>query len=325
MNKKIIEHSFGIGLCICIAGVAQSLAGIIPIGAVTIAIILGIAVSNMRQLPAVMSHGIQFGEKKLLGLAIALMGLKLDFTILQTLGIKSLFVIIGTLCITIVTALLITQLSGFDKKCGLLLGIGNAICGSSAIAATEQIIGKKKETVGLSIVVINTLGALGMIALPLVATDLFHFSDIQSGVLIGNTLQAVAHVVAASISISDNCAQIATLVKMTRVLMLLPLSITLVFIFKNTQPNTNKKTSIPPFIIGFVACTLIASLNLIPTSMLEQIHTFSAYLLITAMAAIGLKISLKEIITNGKQALFVGSAIFGIQLLLSAIIVTLLY
>ncbi|HHI80497.1 MAG TPA: putative sulfate exporter family transporter, partial [Planctomycetes bacterium] len=181
----------GIALCAGIGGVGVLLAGSIPIGAVAIAILAGIVVGNVVRPGPGFGSGIQFCEKQLLSLAIALMGVNLDFGIVKELGFFSLGLVVAGVAVTIAAAVWIGKLLGFDQKFALLLGIGNGVCGSSAIAATEQIIGANEEEVGLSVAIVNGLGTVGIFVLPLVARSLFHFSDLDAGLLVGNTLQAV--------------------------------------------------------------------------------------------------------------------------------------
>lgn len=110
------------------------------------------------------------------------------------------------------------KIFAFDEKVALLLGIGNGFCGSSAIGATEHIIGVEKKDAGLSIAVVNFLGTVGMFLLPIVGTLFLKFDHLNSGLLIGNTLQAVGNVAAAGFSVSPLSGQTAMIVKMARIL-----------------------------------------------------------------------------------------------------------
>jgi uncharacterized integral membrane protein (TIGR00698 family) len=267
--------------------------------------------------------GIVFTEKKILPFAIALMGVNLNFQILEKLGFKSVIFVIISLSFTLSVTILLAKLLKFDKKFALLIGIGNGVCGSSAIAATEQIIGAKDKDVGLSIAIINFLGTIGMFLLPIFATLILKFSDIDSGILMGNTLQAVGQVVAAGFSINNDVGQTATLVKMTRILMLFPLIIILIVSFTKDRKNDssiNKKIDIPFFIIGFILFSLIPTFNILPGNQIKIIAKISHYALITAMVSIGLKISVQTVLKESKSALFIGSLIFMFQILFTILI-----
>ncbi|HHI81237.1 MAG TPA: putative sulfate exporter family transporter, partial [Planctomycetes bacterium] len=266
--------------------------------------------------------GIQFCEKQLLSVAIALMGVNLDFGIVKELGLSSLALVVAGVAVTITAAMGIGKLLGFDHKFALLLGIGNGVCGSSAIAATEQIIGANEEEVGLSVAIVNGLGTLGIFVLPLVARSLFHFSDLDSGLLVGNTLQAVGQVVAAGFSINEMAGQTATIIKMTRILMLFPLVFVLIFAFaKSGKGQGGKKPKVPLFILGFILFSLVPTFGLLSAGMTSGIKRASHYLLIVAMAGIGLKITFDSILRDGKAALLTGGLVFLVQIVFSSLVV----
>jgi len=309
-------------------GIAASyLSTYIPIGAVALAIILGIVIGNFVKPSKIFNKGITFSEKHILSFAIALMGINLNFLILKNLGFKSILVIIVAMVLTISSSLLLAKIFKFDKKFALLIGIGNGICGSSAIAATEQIIGSRKEDVGLSVAIVNFLGTIGIFLLPFIATIILKFSDINAGLLIGNTLQAVGQVVASGFSISNDSGQTATIVKMTRILLLTPVIFILIFAFskKNTAIGKSRKISIPLFVIGFILFSLVPTFKLLPNEFIKAISKLSHYALIIAMAGIGLKITFGSIMKNGKSALLIGMLIFIIQIIFSSTVILLFF
>jgi uncharacterized integral membrane protein (TIGR00698 family) len=299
---------------------AWLIAPLLPVGAVVIAIILGIIIGNIFNPGESFSKGIGFSESKLLAVAIALMGVNLDYGILLYVGLKTLVLVISALILTIFTALVIGRLFKLNTKFSLLLGIGSAVCGSSAIAATDKIIEADKEEVGVSIAVVNFLGTVGVFLIPAIAGLALNFNDINSGILAGNTLQAVGQAVAGGFSISESSGNVATIVKMARVLMLLPVTLILAFVIaksKRNKVNSSAKPRIPLFIIGFAVFSLFPTLNLLPEVVIEFISQLSSYFLIIAMAAIGLKIRAGNLIKKGKNALLIGSLIFLIQIIFS--------
>ena len=323
-----MEKFYGIGLCVAIGVVALFVSSYIHWGAVATAIILGIVVGNAIKLNNFFKGGITFCEKHILSLAIALMGVKLNFLILEKLGLKSILLVVCTILVTISTAIILGRIFKISKTFALLLGIGNGVCGSSAIAATEQIIGAKEEEVGLSIAVVNFFGALGIFIIPFVAKVVCNFSDFNSGILAGNTLQAVGQVVAAGFSISDVAGATATIMKMTRILMLLPIVFTLIFVFstKNkSEENKTKRPKVPLFIIGFVLFSLLPTFNLIGDQQVEIIGKISHYLLIIAMSGIGLKITIKSMMKNGRSALIIGALIFLVQIIFTSCAIAIFY
>jgi len=332
MYANLIPYFLGISISVAIALSSLSGSAYIPLGAVALAIILGILLGNTTPIVNYGKKGIDFSEKHLLSAAIALMGVNLDFQVLEKLGWQSILLVILAMAVTIFSALLLARLFGFDRRFALLLGIGNGVCGSSAIVATEQIIGARKEDVALAIAIVNFLGTIGIFLLPFLSVSLLHFSDINSGILSGNTLQAVGQVVAAGFSVSDTAGQTATLIKMTRILMLFPLLMILIYAASVSHKKNKaldlehiKKPAFPLFIIGFILFSLVPTFDLLPETYINLISSTSHYLLVTAMAAIGLKITFKTILQHGRLALGIGSLIFMIQILFSTVAILIFF
>ncbi len=306
------------------AFIAFVLSHYLPVGAVVIGITLGMLIGNLFKLPEILSMGITFAEKQILSWAIIFMGVKLDFNIVKELGIKAVIFIIISIVFTIFISQILSRLLGLNRRLGLLLGIGNGVCGSSAIAATEKIIGAGKHEVGIAVTIVNFLGVMGMFFLPLLAQMLLHFNDLQSGFLIGNTLQAVGQVVAAGFSINHTVGHTATIVKMMRILMLTPIVLSLIVYFhqKNKKvAGVVTKQGIPAFIIGFILMSLLPSFHLLPLDWIAVLGKISHYLLLIAMVAIGLKIHFKAVLQQGQKSLMVGSFIFLFQILLTILMI----
>lgn len=317
----------GLILCVVIGLLAKWLNQSITIGSVALAILLGILIRNVIKLPSSFTPGIIFSEKKILSFAIVLMGVNLNYTVLKHLGFKSLALIVIALTLTILVAVILGQVFKFNSKLAWLIGIGSGVCGSAAIAATEKIIDANETDVGLSIASINFLGTLGLFGLPILGTTLFHDNHMQSGILIGNTIQAVGHVVASAFLLSPEAGQTALVIKMARVLMLTPLVFLLIaFCAKKASSKTKKKTAgIPFFIIGFVLMSLIPTFNLLPESAIKIISQTSKYALMVAMAGIGLKITFASILKEGKAALLLGVLVFAFQIALNGIAIWALF
>lgn len=325
--NKILPYIPGILLSMAIALISNLLSPYLPVGSVVIAIVLGMFLGNAVNFGDKYKSGVKFSESNILGLSIALMGVNLNFQILKDIGFETILLVVFAILITIFAALTLGRIFKLDKKLSILLGIGSAICGSSAIAASDKIIQAQQKDVGLSIAIVNFLGTVGVFLIPLLAGLVIPMSNLEAGIFAGNTLQAVGQAVAAGFSISDESGNIATLVKMTRVLMLLPLSLVLALIFTKSDSGniSSKRPRVPLFIIGFALSSVIASLNILPTETITIISKISSYLLILAMSAIGLNIRTKNILKEGKQALSLGSIVFLIQIIFSwAMIVMLL-
>lgn len=318
----------GLLLTIILTVLALLITPFLPLGSVVVGISLGIIIGNIFKLPKSLFAGINFSKNTILSWAIIFMGVKLDFNIVKELGVTSIVIIIVSIAFTLLMSQLISKLLGFDRKLGLLLGIGNGICGSSAIAATEKVVGADASQFALSVTIINFLGTIGMFILPPLSVHLLGFNDIRSGFFMGDTLQAVGQVVAAGFSINPEVGHAATIVKMMRILMLTPVVFSLMFFFHHRRKNRKtsnlqpaKKFNIPYFILGFILMSLVPSFHLLAPENIKILGNLSHYLLLVAMVAIGLSIDIKSLLHKGGKALVVGSLIFISQLFFAVLMI----
>jgi len=317
----------GLGLVVIVGTVSWFLGSLIPtIGSVTFAILLGIVVGNISTQRKLIARGGLFAEKKLLPLAIVLLGVELHLLTLVSLGLPAIVVIGITITTAIIASVYLGRLFGFSPSFSLLMGAGNGICGSSAVAATSLVIDADEIDTGISISIVNLLGTIGIFLTPFLI-QLFTMSDLEGGLLIGGSLQAFGQVVAAGFSVNDSVGQFATVVKMGRVLMLGPMVVMIGYWVQAQHRKSGKKTKktaiqIPSFIVGFFVVSILASLNVIPPDMLAVIKTIGKYLLVLAMAGIGMRIQLRSLFRFGLKSLAFGALVSAIQM--SLLIITIL-
>ena len=317
----------GILFCAVLGGIAFLAAPHTPLGSVTLAILAGILIGNLLPGRDVwgerMSGGFAFCEKRILTWAIALMGLNLDYRVLRNLGGGTLFLIPAAVLFTVSLALLLGRLFGLPRKLALLMGIGNAVCGSSAIAAAQGVVKADEEHVALSVAAVNLFGTVGIFLLPLLATTFFSADHGAWGLLIGNTLQAVGQVTAAGFSLDDVTGQAATVVKMGRILLIGPVVMILSLGFSRGEQR-RKGPGIPSYILVFLVLSLIGSTEFIPENLTSLIGRLSKLLLVTAMSAIGLKIRFRDLVKNGGTVLLMGTAVVAGQIIFSLLVIHLL-
>ncbi len=303
----------GIGLSVAIALIAFTATKLLSIGSVEVfALLLGFIIANVITLPQKVNPGIQFSEKKVLGWAIALMALQLNFNKFDL----SLW-LIPLLLIAIFFALAlgsrIARFFGVMNSCGYMIGVGTAICGASAIAAVSPLLDTRPHETGVSIGVVNLLGTAGMVLLPMLVLAL-GLSPSEAGVLIGGSLQAVGQVVGAGYAVGDATGEIATLVKLGRVLLLGPVVLFTAFAMRKRSAQVDRKKVLPGFIIAFIILLLITNIAPVPQHWLVYTHNLDKALLTIAMAAIGMQIRLRDLLKQGPKALLLGALIFAIQL-----------
>lgn len=297
-----------------------------PLGPVATALILGIFLGNILQISkkSTFTSGLRFCEKTVLEFSIILMGLKLNFSYLLKLGPKALVFVIVAIMITLIVAPIIGRFFKLNFKGALLTGVGSAVCGSSAIAAFNPVLGASAMQMALAIGIVNFLGTIGIFVLPVIC-EIFQFSDIQSSFLIGGTLQAVGHVAASGFSLGTKVGENAILIKMFRVLMIGPIVLIYSF-YQSLKEGRGKKISMPKFplfIIGFLLASIVTS-YFGNNQITHYLLIISKILLTTAMAAIGLKISFKDLKNDGTSMLYTGTTIFIVQIIVAICLIYLL-
>lgn len=304
----------GVFLAIIIMVIAKLLSSYLPtLGAALLALILGILVRQVLANFSSFIAGVTWSEKYILETAIVFIGFGFEISKFKEIGFSTLAIIFGSIILILILALLLQKIFGRkDKNLFLLLGAGSAICGSSAIGATAPLIQAKEEETGVSLAVINLLGLLGMILLPFIA-NLFTFSNLETGILLGGILQSVGHVVGSAFGINAEVGQLATVVKMGRVAFLVPFLLIVYFMFRTKSDGT--KLKFPMFIVFFLGAVFLSQTGLFNPSIVKYLSKTGDTLLNIGMAAIGLKINIKSLWTISGKAFVAGLSIFIIQII----------
>tara|TARA_Y100000817_G_scaffold49013_1_gene34944 strand:- start:1102 stop:2061 length:960 start_codon:yes stop_codon:yes gene_type:complete len=315
--KNIIP---GLFLVLIVTFFSIFLSEFLYIDSILISIFLGVFINNFFNLNQVYNKGINFSEKHLLNFAIILMGVNFNNSIVKEVDSIILYNVFLFVIVGFFITLLICKLFNLPSKLSQLLAFGNAICGSSAIIAVSSIVRSKKEDVILSVSIINIIGSLSIIIVPFI---LYFFSinnSFMQGQIIGGTIQAVGQVSATGYIINENVGQAAILIKMSRILFLIPALITFSFIY-----SFNKKSDFfqfPFFIIGFIIVFFLSYNNLIPDVFIKYFKILSKYFLLFAITALGLKVSIQTYLKSGIKVFLVCLLAFLIQVFIVVQIVT---
>ena len=316
----------GILFCIAIAFLSKWLTTKVAIGAITWGILIGVFANSSFSISKRLKPGLQLSEH-ILSIAIVLLGVDLNYGILQELGWKSFGFIVICLTSTLSLAYGLGRIFKLNQSLALLIGIGSGICGSAAIVATQKILQSEEKDAAIAIAVINLLGTIGLFALPALATMWLHLDSTNTGFLLGNTLQAVWQVVASGFNLGSISGETALIVKMARILLLTPVSLALAFIIARgvrvADGQQTKAHGIPFFIWGFIAMSILATTHIIPATWIRPIKSIAEFLLLVSMVAIGSKITLKTLFQHGRVALAFGIAIFAFQILMSVLVIQL--
>jgi uncharacterized integral membrane protein (TIGR00698 family) len=296
-----------------------------PIEPVMVAIVLGMIAANVLPLPKLLAPGLKFATKKLLPLAIILVGARLDFIAVLNVGAQALAMSVGTIVMGLGLFLLFIRLGWVPRKLGLLLGIGTAICGGTAIVAAAPVIDADDKDVTFSVATVTLCGLAAMFLLPL-AAEVMHLSDRAFGIWAGLSIHQTPQVVAAGFAYSEKAGTIATIVKLARVCLLAPVLLLVGWQAARQGHEVGKRVQVlqvfPMFVIGFLGMALLRTLGLLPQLTLRPkpalgggVHEFdvarlcetvSKYLIIAAMAAVGLETRFNALRKTGVRPLLLG-------------------
>lgn len=301
----------GFIMTLIVALVSKLLAGL-PIlsvmGTMVTAIVLGMIWRAVAGMPKRAQAGIDFSAKKLLRLAIILMGIRLDIKDIIVAGPK--VILMAVLVITF-TLLLIPRLGkrfGVDPVLSILVASGTGICGAAAIAGVAPMVKADEQRTAISVAIIAMLGTI----FTFVYTFLHSVISMPAymyGILAGSTLHELGHVIAASAVGGRQSMDVALIMKLTRVAFLVPVAFILGIAFMDKEERKNisfKDLPIPWFVLGFIAFSIINTLNFLPLSVISFLTQASVFIMTMAMAGLGFNVDLKAFGQMGGRALSIG-------------------
>ena len=301
----------GLLLAILLTVAAAIASAIVPsLGLILCALLFGILVGNLPIDLSKCKPGLKVADKQVLEWSIILLGFGLETNHLMGLTTNLVLVVVGVVLAVILLSVFIGKVFKLSTELSFLLGAGNAICGSAAIAATAPIIEAKDEEVGVALGVTNVLGTLGLVAMPLLSMT-FGFSTFESAVLIGGSLQSVGHVAASAYSASTEIGDWAMVIKMGRVVLLVPFLLILFLIGKGKDKSNIR---FPWFVLLFVFAIYISNSGWIEQSISSGLATVGNYMMAVAMAAIGVGIKIKPLLKMSGPGILVGCVVFLLQL-----------
>lgn len=306
-----------------IAGITGGIAFFLSVqfswlNALIAALITGIVLGNVLNLSADWLKSISKAAGKLLEFSLLFLAFDVSLETLATLGWQSLLYLITASAMILYLTVFFSRKFNCQGSTGWLIGFGTAICGSSAIAALSPSVTEKKEDIGISMAVVNLLGALGMLVFPWLFTR-FHTSAESAGILIGGSLHSVGNVAGAGYGMSRETGAIALMVKMARVAMLSPALIFIRFLITREAGKAwYKYFSLPWYLVAFLGISLVHSWIAIPVEVESLIATSGKLVLAMAMAGIGFAVSFSTLYKSGRKGLVFGIFMFALQILFFA-------
>ncbi len=275
----------------------------ISLSPMIIGIILGMLYANSlrNHLPETWVPGIQFCSKKILRLGIILYGFRLTLQDIAAVGTAGILVDAIVVAVTILGGVMVGKWMKMDRDLTLLTSIGSGICGAAAVLGAESTIQTKPYKTAVAVATVVIFGTISMCLYPIAyRTGLLDLDPQLMGIYSGSTLHEVAHAVGAGNAMGGEIANVAIIVKMIRVMMLVPVLLILGWWVatkaekKESEGKKAGKVAIPWFALGFLAVIGFNSLDLLPAAVVDGINYFDTFLLTMAMAALGAETSIDK-------------------------------
>lgn len=282
-----------------------------------VGIVLGMLYANSlrNNLPETWVPGIQFCSKRVLRIGIILYGFRLTFQNVAEVGLAAVVVDAVVVTVTILGGVLIGRLMKMDRGIALLTSVGSAICGAAAVLGTESAIRVKPYKTAVAVSTVVIFGTLAMFVYPLLYRNgVFDLSPREMGVFTGSTVHEVAHVVGAGNAMGKEVSDSAIIVKMIRVMMLVPVLIIISYgVMRAALKNgggERGKIRLPWFAVLFLVVIGFNSLGLLPAAVVGFINTLDTFLLTMAMTALGAETSIDKFKKAGAKPFVLASILF---------------
>ncbi len=315
-RREVFERiAPGLALCAGLAGIATGLGHLAPVvGAAVIAILLGIVLRNTLDVPARCAPGVRVSSKLVLQVAIAVLGSSLSLHQVWATGTGSLAVLLGTLIVGIPVILLLGRLLGVGKTLTRLIGVGTGICGASAIGALAPILGAEEGAIAYAIATIFLFNVAGVLLFPPLGR-LFGFSAHGFGLWAGTAINDTSSVVAAGYSFSTGAGSYAVIVKLTRTLMIVPVSLVFAAVAareRRLHPSGDsllaERARMPRFIFWFLVASALNTAGVFGAWGPHVLPALGQFLIVVALAGVGLSADLRAMARTGFRPILLGLA-----------------
>lgn len=318
--KKWGLFALGIGICVAVAILSEMLEKLIPgevLGSSIIALFMGTIINSFFH-PDWIKPSLKFTSKRILKVAIVLLGASLSVGTIMSVGKMTFFVMLFTFAMCFGGGFFIRKLFGLNWKLSNLISAGTGICGGSAVAAIAPVIDADDKDIAFALSS-TFLFDMVMVALYPIMGKALGMSDIAYGIWSGTSVNDTASVVASGYAFSEAAGDFATMVKLTRTIAIIPTVLVFAYIgtrmkqkelqAKSQGAKVNLMKIIPWFIGGFLVLAIGNSVGVIPAELSNVMKHASKFLMVTALAAIGLGTSIKDFRKAGLSPMFYGITI----------------
>ena len=311
----IKKNGAGLRLCLVIAVPSWFLGQAVPVvGGPVFAILIGMVLTLVLTKKEPFLPGVNYTSKKILQAAVVFLGFGMNLTEILAKGRQSLPIIISTITTSLVIAFILYKVLKLRTNNAILVGVGSSICGGSAIAATAPVIDANDEEVAQSISVIFLFNVLAALIFPTLGVML-GLSNEGFGLFAGTAINDTSSVTAAAAAWDgihgSNTLESAAIVKMTRTLAIIPITLALA-IYRGRKSKTagassfSLKKSFPYFVLFFVLASVVTTVFQLPSEVTAPLKELSKFLIVMAMAAIGLNTNIIKLIRTGGKPIFTG-------------------
>ncbi|MEH2588238.1 YeiH family protein [Bradyrhizobium sp. AZCC 1721] len=290
-----------------LAGFLRTLPLLSVISPMMLAMLIGMTLTNVAGQPGWMNDGILFSQRRLLRLAIVLLGLQLTFAEVATLGAMGVVILAAALASTFVFTVHAGRLLRVEEKLAKLIAAGTSVCGASAVVAANAVVGGKEEDVTYAVACVTIFGTIAMFLFPFLP-GLLHLNAGEFGLWTGSSVHEIAQVVAASFQHGQVAGEMGTIAKLSRVMMLAPLVLAIDLLSRrDARGGTGQEAAeasrrapgVPWFVLGFIAATCINSIVTIPVGLKSNLMWLTTFLLTVALAAMGMHTDLTKLRRRG--------------------------
>ncbi len=333
MLHEITTYWKGVLLCFFIALPAWFLGKLVPVaGSPVFAMVFGMLLTACIPNKKAVQQGVNFTAKKILQYAVVLLGFNLNFSVIMKTGQASLPIIVSTIATALITAYFFSKMMKLPPKTSMLIGIGSSICGGSAIAATAPVIEAQDDEVAEAVSVIFLFNVIAALIFPSLGS-VIGLSNEGFGLFAGTAVNDTSSVTAAASAWDgmhgSNALEIATVVKLTRTLAIIPITLVLaVYQLKRKNSGTGQAVSFkkifPLFIVFFLLASIFSTVFPLSAAFAHFVKNSGKFCIVMAMSAIGFNTNVIKLIISGGKSIALGlccwASITGISLLMQKVL-----
>lgn len=300
--SRVRELAPGFMVSLIVAAAATFLSEHYGAPVMLFALLLGMAL-NFLSADGKCKAGIEFTARTVLRIGVCLLGMRITLEQIAGLGWKPVALVVILVAVTICVSVVAAKALGFQRLFGMLTGGATAICGASAALALSAALPnhpQKERATLFTVIGVSALSTVAMILYPMIA-NWFGLSPQDAGVFLGATIHDVAQVVGAGYSMSPETGDTATVVKLMRVAMLLPVIVCAAMItrMQGADPTGKRPPLLPWFAVGFLILACVNSTGWVPTLVQGGVNELSRWCLVISIAALGIKTSLEKLAELG--------------------------